>query len=92
MPAVRHNEAESRYELETPHGLATAAYQASDGVLAFTHTHVPDADQGHGVGGALIAGALADVRARGARVLPLCPFVADYLEHHAEARDLVADG
>ena len=34
-------------------------------------------------------GALDDVRSRGLRVVPICPFVRTYLQHHPEYEDLV---
>ena len=45
--------------------------------------------EGHGVGSALVQGALEDIRARGLKVRPLCPFVAAYIERHPEYGDLV---
>jgi predicted GNAT family acetyltransferase len=41
------------------------------------------------VGSQLVRGALDDLRARGLRVVPLCPFVAAYLRRHPEDADLV---
>ncbi|HZF42782.1 MAG TPA: GNAT family N-acetyltransferase [Sphingomonadaceae bacterium] len=87
---VEHNEAESCYELATPEGTALAAYQIKGDVIAFTHTEVPEAMEGQGIGGALIAGALADVRRRGLVALPLCSFVRHYVETHPEVQDLLA--
>jgi len=87
---VTHNEAKGRFELETDHGLATAAYARDGDTLVFTHTLVPAADEGHGVGSALIAGALAEVRRRGWSVIAQCPFVADYVDRHPAERDLLA--
>ena len=55
----------------------------------FTHTEVFDAYEGKGVGSALARGALDDVRARGGRLVALCPFIAAYLERHPEYADLV---
>ena len=36
-----------------------------------------------------MAAVLGDVRARGLKIEPVCPFVADYLERHPEHADLV---
>lgn len=87
---VRNNRDANRYELVLPEGMAIAAYQAREGALLFTHTEVPDALQGKGVASRLIRGALADARAQGLKVVPLCPFVAAYLERHPEDQDLLA--
>ena len=45
--------------------------------------------EGHGVGSRLVQGALDDLRARGLAVVPLCPFVAGFIDRHPEYADLV---
>jgi predicted GNAT family acetyltransferase len=37
-----------------------------------------------------VADALDDIRSRGLKVVPLCPFVAAYIRRHPEYEDLVA--
>jgi uncharacterized protein len=54
-----------------------------------SHTEVPRAIEGRGVGSALVRAALAHVRAEGALVLPTCSFVLAYLRRHPEDADLV---
>lgn len=90
MTDVTDNAAEQRYELAVDGAVAIAAYRPRDGVLLFTHTEVPKALEGRGIAGRLIKGALADVRARGLKIVPLCSFVAAYIERHPEEQDLVA--
>jgi hypothetical protein len=48
-----------------------------------------NAEERHGVGSRLVSGALEDIRTRGLRVAPVCPFVTAYLRRHPEQRDLV---
>lgn len=48
------------------------------------HTGVPDSMRGMGVGKALIKRLLADARAAGQRIVPLCPFVWAYADRHKE--------
>lgn len=88
---VRNNAAESRYELATEKGIAFSAYKRNDDVVVFTHTVVPRALEGQGIATRLIAGALADVRARGLRLVSRCPFVSAYLQRHPEDQDLLAE-
>jgi uncharacterized protein len=87
---VRDNQAASRYEAETEAGLALIAYRLQGDVIALTHTEVPEALEGQGVGSELVRQVLDDVRARGLRVRPLCPFVAAYITRHQEYQGLVA--
>ncbi len=58
--------------------------------VVFTHTEVDPAFEGHGVGSALARAALDDVRARGLRAVPLCPFVRAWIDRHPDYEDLVA--
>ena len=91
VDAVRNNEAESRYELAVEGQTAFAAYDLRGDVVAFTHTVVPKVLEGKGIAGRLIKETLADVRASGRKIVPLCSFVAAYVQRHPEEADLVAD-
>jgi predicted GNAT family acetyltransferase len=82
---VRDNREDSRFELEQDGAIAFAAYRRRDDTIVFTHTIVPGELRGGGVGSRLIAGALAQVRAEGLKVVPECSFVAAYLQRHPEA-------
>jgi hypothetical protein len=83
----------SRYELRLDgHLIGLAAYRRRDGVIAFTHTEVEESCEGHGFGSRLAAAALEDVRGQGIEVVPLCPFIAHYIEQHPEYEELVAAG
>jgi uncharacterized protein len=59
-------------------------------VMTFTHTEVPARARHRGIASRLIEGALADVRARGFKIVPRCWFVRDYLDAHPEDNDLLA--
>jgi uncharacterized protein len=90
MADVTNNEAEHRYELEVDGRLAIAEYRLRPGRISFTHTEVPDALEGRGIGKRLVKAALEDVRAKGLKVVPICPFVKHYIDTHPEERDLLA--
>ena len=73
-----------RYEV-TLHGeLAILTYHQNGNQIAFLHTGVPEALEGHGVASKLASTALEEARARGLKVVAACPFVASYVRHHAE--------
>jgi predicted GNAT family acetyltransferase len=58
-------------------------------VITFTHTEVPPELNGRGIGSTLVRGALEQVRFRGLKVVPKCPFVAAYMGKHPEFNDLL---
>jgi predicted GNAT family acetyltransferase/glutaredoxin len=92
-PEVVDVPAASRYELRLDGRLVgLAAYHRRDGRLAFTHTEVEESCQGRGLGSRLAAAALEDAGRRGLQVVPLCPFIAHYIERHPEYQRLVAPG
>ncbi|MFF5180975.1 GNAT family N-acetyltransferase [Micromonospora sp. NPDC000316] len=89
---VEDNPAKNRFEILVDDALAGfTAYVPRGEVLVFTHTEVDRSFQGKGVGAALIQGTLDQVRARGGRVVPQCPFVAAFIDKHPEYADLVAE-
>jgi predicted GNAT family acetyltransferase len=92
MPTdVRKVPDRSRYELVVDGELlGIADYQVQDGFVVLPHTVIDSAHRGQGLGDVLVEGVLADVRREGKKVVPLCWFVADYVERHEEAADLVA--
>ena len=66
-----------------------SAYWRHGDVVTFTHTEVPRELEGHGVASRLVRAALDDVRARGLRVAPMCPYVTSWLRRHHEYLDIV---
>jgi uncharacterized protein len=88
---VQDNPARGRYEaLVDGQVAALLFYRARKGELILVHTEVADEFEGQGIGSRLVAGALEDIRARGLRIVPICPFVKAYLERHPEYTDLTA--
>jgi predicted GNAT family acetyltransferase len=87
---VRDNPEEHRYEiLRDGELLGEILYRTEPGVVVLVHTEVAPSAEGEGIGSRLVGGALEDIRSRGLRVVPLCPFVAGYIRRHPEQRDLV---
>lgn len=54
----------------------------------FPHTEVDDAFGGRGLATVLIGEALAQTKAEGMRIVPMCPTVAAYIEKHSEYADI----
>ena len=89
MSEVRDNESKHQFEMNVDGHTALAAYRLAPGVITFMHTEVPKELGGRGVGSQLAKGALDQARARGLKVIPLCPFIKGYIEKHPEYGDLV---
>jgi len=87
---IANIEAEQRYQADVNGELATLAYRLEPGRIVLVSTDVPPNLEGHGLGSALAQAALRDAADRGLMVVPLCPFVADYIRRHQEYLPLVA--
>ncbi|MEO3782816.1 GNAT family N-acetyltransferase [Actinocorallia sp. B10E7] len=86
MPRVADNSAAFRYEIFTDEGdlAGFSTYTRRGDRVVFWRTEIADEFEGHGLGGALVRGAMEDIRARGLKVVPRCPYVLEYLERHLE--------
>ena len=91
-PRVVDNPAEPRYGLRLGDRLAghIRYTRDDDGALTLVHTEIEPDLEGDGLGAALVRGTLDDLRARGLRMRPLCPFVAAFVRRHPDYADLVA--
>ncbi|MBV8908650.1 MAG: N-acetyltransferase [Sphingomonas sp.] len=88
--AIRDNAEGHQFEADLGDGsMAIVEYRLDGGSVAFTHTAVPPAHEGRGIGTALIRFALGWARERGLRVAPICPFFAAYIKDHSEQQDLL---
>jgi uncharacterized protein len=92
-PTVTDAPDADRYEIrEDDRLVGIAAYQRRGDVLVMTHTEV-DPDEGRsGLGSTLVRAALDDIRAKGEKVIPQCPFVKGWIERHPDYADLVLHG
>lgn len=87
--SLKNNEARRRYEFDIEGRTAHIDYELDGEVIVLTHTIVPEQYEGQGIGTQLVAAVLSDIRRKGLKVVPQCPFVAVYIERHPIWRDLV---
>ena len=80
----------ARFELDLGSGVAFIDYRREGKLLVLTHAEVPPALTGRGAGSRLVRATLDEVRRRGERVVPRCPFIARFIERHPDYADLVA--
>jgi hypothetical protein len=65
-------------------------YQVTGQIVAYTHTKVEPAFEGHGVGSALARAAMDDARGKTRTVVPICPFLSGWLDEHQEYDAMLA--
>ncbi|SCF17178.1 GNAT family N-acetyltransferase [Micromonospora chokoriensis] len=78
---------EARDETGTVAGFVT--YQLTGAIIAYTHTEVDPTFEGRGVGSTLARAVMDDARAKRRTVVPICPFLADWLVKHPEYESIV---
>lgn len=83
---ARHNAAERRFEIETDGILSVVDYELADGRIRLTHTYVPPELRGRGLAERLVRAALLHARTAGLKVVPVCSYVAVFIERHPEFR------
>lgn len=86
---VTDNPSAQRFEAVVEGQTAFAEYRLIRGAIMFTHTEVPEALGGRGIGSALIRAGLKAARERELKVMPVCPFFAAWFGKHPEERDLL---
>lgn len=86
---VTNHTAASRFELSTDGKLSVLQYKLRPGRIVFLHTEVPKELGGHGIGGKLARAGLDFAQQQGLKVVPFCPFVAEYIWRHPEFAEMV---
>jgi predicted GNAT family acetyltransferase len=90
LEVVRDDE-RSRYEGYLGGELTTVIdFDRQGDLLTVTHTGTEPRWRGRGLAAETTRLALEDVRTAGLRVVPVCPFTADYFDQHPEVADLRA--
>jgi hypothetical protein len=87
---AKHNPEAGRFEIEKDDSVAVLEYLLQEGKIVFTHTGVPPALEGQGIGSRLARAGLDHARAQGLKVVPLCSFIAAYIQKHPEYQGLLA--
>jgi hypothetical protein len=81
---VIHTSKSSRFETTTDGHTAILDYILDGETITFTHTGVPSALEGRGIGSALVQEGLAYARKNNLKVVALCWFVDKYMKRHPE--------
>ena len=89
---IKNNEEKRRFEAQVGEQFAVMYRYYSENNLVITHTIVPDELSGQGLASHMAQTVLDQARDQGRSVVPICPFLADYITRHPEYQDLVAKG
>ena len=88
---VRDNPDRNRYELLLDgEVVGIADYRIDGDRVVMPHTVIDPARRGGGLGAVLVQGALDDIRSAGRTVVPVCWFVAEFLDLNPDYEDLRA--
>lgn len=88
-----NNTDENQYEFHVGKYIPKIEYiKTNNGEIYLTHTEVPIALEGQGIGSQLAEKVLTDIEKQGLRLVPLCPFIAGYIKKHQDWRRIVMRG
>jgi uncharacterized protein len=86
---VVNNTEKNRFEVETSGQVSVLEYKLQADKIFLTHTEVPPAVERQGIGSTLAHAAMEYARRSGLKVVPICPFIQEYLGAHPEYSSLV---
>ena len=90
LPAeITDNVGSHRFELQVHGETAVLVYERTGDLLRLIHTEVPQSLEGKGVGSKLVSAVLRFAQENKVSVVPLCPFVAQYVKRHPEYSAIV---
>lgn len=87
---VTDNTGRHRFEISLDGALAGfERYEIRDDVVELVHTQTMPGYEGRGVARTLVRHILDDLRTRGCRMRPVCPYVRGFVARNREYADLV---
>lgn len=87
---IQHDETGHVFSVLIDDAQASLRYELDAGIMTITHTNVPEALGGRGIGGELVRAALDTARRQGWKVVPACSFADAWMRRHPETADLCA--
>lgn len=86
------NEAEKQFEFDLGDKVAFIEFIAQGETIYLTHTEVPASHEGQGIGQELVREVLTQLRRDKQKLMPMCSFVAWYVNNHEEWHSLLSEG
>ena len=76
---------QSRYEATSADGVVgVLEYRRKEGVIFLNHAETALAHRGKGIAGQMVLKAMQAAREQGEKVVPVCPYVRDWVSQHPE--------
>lgn len=91
MDEIRYSFNDGRGQYEAHLGdrrVGVINYRERDNLTLITHTGTETDMRGRGIAGELTRFAMDDLRAKGRKVKPICPYTVSWMYNHPEYRDL----
>ena len=88
-PDIQHDASRHRFTTTVDGHEGYVEYELQGGVMAITHTIVPQAIGGRGIAGNLVRAAFDYALAEWLKVAPLCSYAEGWVGKHPEYADLV---
>lgn len=85
---IDHKE-KNRFEFQIGQHVAVADYHINGNEISLPHVGVPKELEGQGIASALVLAVLKNIDARNLKLIPICPFVAAYVQRHPEWKRLL---
>ena len=95
LPLVNNKSGQKkRFELHIKEEIVFIEYiQTNNNIIYLTHTEVPRALEGNGLGALIVSKTREYIKESGFKMAPLCPFIAAYLKRNpGKADNLLAPG
>jgi len=89
--AFRYNESESRFELKVGDKTCILEVLQTVDKMYLVHLSIPDSLQGKGHERKLVSAALNWIREHKLRIVPLCPYVAKYINRNPKFKFILAN-
>jgi uncharacterized protein len=86
---VIHNMERNSFEVHLDSHTAELSYRLNGNIIIFTHTGVPSALEGRGIGSLLVKTGLEYAKKNNLKVQTFCWFVDKYIRRHPEYQDLM---
>ena len=91
-PQLIDNTADKQFEFHVEGSIAKVEYIKAGKKIFLTHTEVPKTLEGKGIASGLVKAVLQKVKEEDLTLVPMCPFVAQYIKRHPEWTALVLKG